>query len=151
MTKQIIEVRQYTSINDPVPYIVYTVRDDDKYVLCNNGSVFFTDKQYCEDMLRDGERLEVPHSISKELEVFEIDGILGVYDDNMNCLNSFSNLDELVEAYKEDEDKFVNFIFPKEECSNDDYDGPDDDYDTGPSYYDPRYDGPFHYIPPGNH
>lgn len=151
MSKEILEVRQYNSINDPAPYIVYTVRDGDKYVLCNGGSVFFTDKEHCEDMIRDGEKLEVPHSDSKELDVFLVNGIIGVYDWNMNCLSTWDNLDELVEAYREDEDRFTNFLFPKEEeyGNDDDYSGDYDIPDFGPSYYDPRYDGPFHYIPPG--
>ncbi len=131
--------------------VFYTVRDGDKYILCNGGSVFFTDKEHCEDMIRDGEKLEVPHSNSKCLEVFEVDGIIGVYDWNMNCLNTYKNLDEFVEAYSEDQDRFENFDFPKDEYGDDDYSGDDDFQDYAPSYYDPRYDGPFHYIPPGEH
>jgi hypothetical protein len=42
--------------------------------------------------------------------------------------------------------------FPKDTDTDDDTDYNDyNDYDRGPSYYDPRYDGPYHYNPPGNH
>lgn len=152
MTKQIVEVRQYTGMNRDNVEVFYTVRDGDKYVLCNDGSVFFTDKEHCQDMIRDGEKLEVPHSNSKCLEVFEVNGVIGVYDWNMNCLHTYNSLDEFVEAYSEDENRFSNFTFPKvdEEDYYDDYS--DNDFqDYAPSYYDPRYDGPFNYIPPGEH
>ena len=149
MSKKIVEVKQYIDF-DNTPESFYTVKDDNRFILCNGGGVFFTSEEYCQKMIDDDEPMDIPHSNSRELDIMEVDGIIGVYDWNMNCLYTGS-LDDIIEAWKDDENRFTNIAFPNDDDYDDDYSGNDDYYDNPPSYYDARYDGPMHYIPPGNH
>lgn len=155
MTKQIVEIKQITGVKSKDFDMLYTIKDGDKYLLADDGSVFFTDKVNIHKYMDN--TLEVPYfeNPAEFLEVFEIDGKMAVCDANMNAVSiPFTDIWQFIIWVGNEEFQkldFPNFIFPEEKDYDDDYDGPDDDYDTGPSYYDPRYDGPFHYIPLGNH
>jgi hypothetical protein len=84
--------------------------------------------------------------------------------DNNLCVRDFSTMEQIGDGFLDEwdfvrcvqngdfsESEFENFCFPEESDGDDgDYDG-GDYYDATPSYYDPRYDGPYHYIPAGNH
>lgn len=145
---EIVKIKQYTSVKKFYDY--YTIKDGDKYLIDDDCVHYLSSKEECEDIIKKGVELGIPHSNSTELDVFEVNGILGVYDWNLNCLNSYYDIWGIVADYQDEENRFSNFIFPEKDNNQNDYDGDYDIPDIGPNYYDPRYDGPYHYIPPGD-
>lgn len=100
------------------------------------------------------ETLQKPFADADEnLYILKVNGLYGVFDDNMDCMVESSDIWPVLACINENDiprHKFPVFIFNDDKDEDDDYDA-DDYYDHPPSYYDPRYDGPMHYIPPGNH
>jgi len=151
-----IELKQYTSENKTQS--VYVVTDGEKY-MCDSdyGYVeFFNTEQEASLAILKFEQYTFAKPFAQysdqDLYIFETGyHKIGIYNSNMNCLVESTDIYPLLNWIDENEchDKFMIFTFSKE-SDDDDY-SPDDYYDIPPNYYDPRYDGPMHYIPPGNH
>ena len=148
---KISKVKQYSSPNHS--YTGYIIHDDDFkkfYIDSEYGYVeYFNSEDEAKAKLNC--ELKVPFAEVENYDILEIENWYGLYDDNLYCYTEERYDIWPVIAFAEDfpKDKFPNFVFPKSWETEDDYDN--DDYDAAPSYYDPRYDGPFNYIPPGNH
>lgn len=104
------------------------------------------------------EELKKPFADKNEnLYILKVNNLYGIFDDNMDCTVESSDIYPILAHIRENDiprDKFAVFYFGDDDSSeseDDDYYDNDEWYDTPPSYYDPRYDGPMHYIPPGNH
>lgn len=96
--------------------MLYTIKDGDKYLLCEDGSVFFTDKENINKYLDNP--LEVPYSNdpNENLDVFVIDGKMGLYNGNMKQLNTYVDAWGVVadcDYGNYSEEQFFNFNFPE--------------------------------------
>ena len=155
MTAQVIKVTSYDSRNSKS--ILYTIQDGDKYYVDKEyGYIeYFFCKEEANKHIND--ELIIPFDTSEYYDIMEIDGWFGVFDSNMNMIledwcQSIDRLEYLIKyEYSLSMDKFNNYRFSDDiDCDDNDYDC-GDYYDNPSSYYDPRYDGPYHYIPVGNH
>lgn len=151
-----VELNQYT--DEKKTQSVFVVTDGIRYIIDKeDGYVeFFNTKESADNAIND----TIFYTFAKpfcrtedNLYIFKSKwNEIGIYNDNMECLVESSDIYPLLNWIDENNkhDKFMVFTFPKEDNS-DDYSSDYDTYDISPSYYDPRYDGPMHYIPPGNH
>lgn len=153
---KVIKLKCYNSVSESTT--LFTIQDGEKYYVDPEyGFVdfFFTEEKAIKHI---NDELKVPFAeITDELVyfyIYEIDGYFGLYDDNFHCYTESLDIWSLLSFIDYNtgfpQDKFPSFCFPKSWETEEDYDG-GEFYDAPPSYYDPRYDGPMHYIPPGNH
>jgi len=151
---QILKLKIYDSVRSSTD--LYVVNDGDKYYVDPEyGFVeFFYTKEDAIPYLN--KELSVPFDSPDSFNIIEWNGVYGIYDYNLNSYFESESMREVTDHARYEpgfpEDKFQIFVFDKVwEEEEDDYE-PDysDSYDSPPNYYDPRYDGPFHYIPPGH-
>lgn len=152
-TIEYTKVKLYTSINTSVD--TYIVTDGTNYIIDkDNGYVeYFDSKEKADNANITHYIFGKPFCEDRELNIIKIDNEYSIRDSNFDCLESSADIYSLLGVVDEEyiyKDDFPNFCFPKEETDND-YDGDYQTYDNPPAYYDPHYDGPYHYIPPGNH
>lgn len=152
--KKVIEFMHVTGVEDKDCHPLYAVGDikTGHYSIDAGGYVnWFLTREEAENRLDDP--IAKPFDDCTDLDVFEVDGkMAAVFDANLNNISDYVGLEDILYAVDNGDyikSKFVNFSFP-EDWDDEDGDYSDHDYyDRGPSYYDPRYDGPMHYIPPG--
>jgi len=153
-----VELKQYFNENET--QVIWYITDSTNYIIDKvRGNVqFFDDKTDADSVLNnpEGYSFDKPFFNKQDsLYIFETAPFeIGVYDDNMKCLEMADDIYTLFDWIDENNchSKFMIMDFPKDTDTDDDTDYSDyNDYDRGPSYYDPRYDGPYHYNPSGNH
>lgn len=96
MNKDIIRVSFW--FNPHYYNVCHTRRNGEKYILCNDGSVFFNEYGAIK---YDSAELEVPHSNNNEKWVAEMDGVFGVYDSNMKLLQEYSSMGDFLYDFTE--------------------------------------------------
>ena len=100
--KKIIQVEHWSVRRFPKHDVLYTATDGlGNYTLCNDDSVFFTTKEFAENLEIHGK----PHSTSKGLFLFKIKNEFGVYDNNFKrILGPFDTYREFIDYLEEMED-----------------------------------------------
>lgn len=127
----------------------YIISENERYVIDKHGDIiFFYSLEEAMNHLTKKPVFGRPNSDTNELFVYQIDnGFVNVYDGAMNIISETnSKLDAwaIDTEFHYDRNKFINFDFRWK----DDVEDIDDPYDIEPDYNDPRYNGPYHYIPP---
>jgi hypothetical protein len=86
------EIVKVTTWDSPTEFSdTYTIREDNKYLVCNSGAVFCNDK-YATEVLYINDELEEPFSVANTKWVMEIDGRFGVYNDNFVLLRPYDDV-----------------------------------------------------------